>query len=921
MRPLRLTMSAFGPYAGEMSLDLSVLGTQGIYLITGDTGAGKTTIFDAITFALYGEPSGAVREPRMLRSKYANDATPTFVELTFASGGQTYTVRRNPEYLRSKLRGEGVAKEAAGAELHLPGGQVVTKRTDVDAKIREILGIDRNQFLQIAMIAQGDFQKLLTAGSDERRKIFQKIFKTQLYEEFQRKAGIAAGEVENELKSCKTAVEQLFDGVIVEDDSEETNRFEQVREEGSRAEDLLVLVEEMLARDRERKVEKEETFAQTEKALSEVTVRFSNEQNREMLKRRLTKNAQEANLARAKRQVALEHREKLAAEKEKAADWEAKAAAIAAEMPRYTELAVHQENVTTLGKQIREALREDQKLNEAAEANQKFLKEAKEELKTLAGAGEEKTKLQMQEKELKDREEAIKAFQTAYRQLTSMKETLTQMQEMYQKAQKLADDAGAQAMHLRRSYNQAQAGIMAETLTEGMPCPVCGSTTHPVLAKKPADAPTLAQVERAEERAETLRGDAAKRSADAAQARGQFETKRDGVKAEKAKLFGDTTSDLSAVISEELERCQRGRKSVQQRIRACEVHLNRKQQLEEKIPEAEEKLAAETEEKQQRELALMQMRTQKEQAQNAFDVLREKLPYEDAKEAEAKREALLAKVREYQEEVEAAETGLVEAEKSVSALALAANELKEQMAAYPEEDAEALHAEKLRLTREKEELLAEQKEIHTRLVTNEMVIVRVKERLAAMQSLEEKRKWLGVLAETANGRLRGKEKINLETFVQLTYFDRIIRRANTHLMRMSGGKYDLKRKENADKLQGQSGLELNVIDHYNGTERDVKTLSGGESFLASLSLALGLAEEIQASAGGIKLDTMFVDEGFGSLDEETLTQAMQALRSLGEENRLIGIISHVGELRREIERQIVVTKEKTGGSRAKIGVE
>ena len=224
--------------------------------------------------------------------------------------------------------------------------------------------------------------------------------------------------------------------------------------------------------------------------------------------------------------------------------------------------------------------------------------------------------------------------------------------------------------------------------------------------------------------------------------------------------------------------------------------------------------------------------------------------------------------------------------------------------------------QKMLLLQNKKVVLDYQKRIHTRIETNRKIYENVLKKMDEIAVVEEKRKWLNALDDTANGKIRGTERIMLETYVQMTYFDRIVSRANVRFMMMSNGQYELKRKSSADKNVGQSGLELDVIDHYNGTIRSVKTLSGGESFKASLSLALGLSDEIQSSAGGIKIDTMFVDEGFGSLDEESLQQAIKALNALSAGHRLVGIISHVSELKEKIDKQIVITKEKSGGSRA-----
>jgi len=298
--------------------------------------------------------------------------------------------------------------------------------------------------------------------------------------------------------------------------------------------------------------------------------------------------------------------------------------------------------------------------------------------------------------------------------------------------------------------------------------------------------------------------------------------------------------------------------------------------------------------------------------------LAKNLPFESKKQAEAK-------AKELETKITSAQSALAEAEKKYRAAETELSELKGKIAQLllalkerPEVDAEELQAEKERVIREKNEILTKQKEVHLRLETNRRIAQNVMAGASTLVHLEERWSRVKALSNTANGNVSGKEKIMLETYIQTTYFDRIIRHANVRFMVMSGGQYELKRRTTAGNNQSQSGLELDVIDHYNGSERSVKTLSGGEAFKASLSLALGLSDEIRSSANGIRLDTMFVDEGFGSLDEESLQQAMQALVSLADGNRLVGIISHVGELKQRIDKQIVVTKDKTGGSRAKI---
>jgi exonuclease SbcC len=299
--------------------------------------------------------------------------------------------------------------------------------------------------------------------------------------------------------------------------------------------------------------------------------------------------------------------------------------------------------------------------------------------------------------------------------------------------------------------------------------------------------------------------------------------------------------------------------------------------------------------------------------------LRDKLPYESRTAAVAKRDALQREKRMLQAALEKAEQEYSAGKEHLTAVSAYVAQLKKQLEESQSVDLDALTEEKNSLLAQKAERLKHQKSVHNRITTNQACSKNIRKKSAELAALEEKQKWMRALADTANGSVRGKERIMLETYIQTTYFDRIIARANVRLMKMSAGQYDLKRRKTADNMRSQSGLELDVIDHYNGTERSVKTLSGGESFKASLALALGLSDEVQMSTG-IQLDTLFVDEGFGSLDPDSLNQAYNTLAGLTEGNRLVGIISHVAELKERIDKQIVVTKEKCGGSKAKIMV-
>ena len=297
---------------------------------------------------------------------------------------------------------------------------------------------------------------------------------------------------------------------------------------------------------------------------------------------------------------------------------------------------------------------------------------------------------------------------------------------------------------------------------------------------------------------------------------------------------------------------------------------------------------------------------------------RKSLRFESKNKAEDRISTLDTLISQLKEDLKNAEQAFTASDKKAADLKAAIKSLEEQLTEKIELDQEAETRKKTECTAKRQEFENRIKLIHSRLTANETALANIQEKAGDLENLEKRYVWMKALSDTANGKITGKEKIMLETYIQMTFFDRIIARANTRFMIMSGGQYELKRRKEAENNRAQTGLDLDVIDHYNGTERSVKTLSGGESFKASLSLALGLSDEIQSSAGGVKLDSMFVDEGFGSLEEESLDQAMKALAGLAEGNRLVGIISHVSELKNRIDKQIIVTKKQTGGSNAVI---
>ena len=917
MRPLKLTVSAFGPYAKKQVIDFSGLGEQGLYLITGDTGAGKTTIFDAITYALFGAPSGENREVSMLRSKYADDETKTEVELTFCYAGKEYTVRRNPEYLRRKTRGEGMTKQIAGAELQYPDGRIETQTNRVTKQIETILGVNKEQFCQIAMIAQGDFLKLLLAETKERQKIFREIFHTSIYQSFQEKVKSDAGVIGVARETAKASTRQYISGILCEEEHELAPDVARAKEDAMLTADVLELLEKLIADDTAAAERLKAEADETERALEALTAVISKAEERRKAEKRLTETEamlKEQLLQRDVLRAALDEEKAKAPARD---ELQKKIGAIDRELPEYAALEEKRAQLAEIGRQIQKQTAQKEDDQRALSDLQAKRETMKAEYASLENAGEQGAKLKAEQEQLTARQKAARELSDELDFHARLQRKLEAAQRTYRLDAGKAEEAKTTAAAMRRAFNDEQAGVMAEMLVEGEPCPVCGSLAHPSPARKSPAAPTQAQVEQAEKEAETAQKAANESSGLASLAKGRLDTHTQVLERSIAALLSEASietapmlvKNLTGELSDSIER-------IVKELRTEESRLSRKAELNQQLPLLEEKEKAAADSLRAAGERLAALNTQAAEIQKQYEEQAGRLHFADKAAALEQKQGLEQTLAALNGALERAETAYSEADKKAAAGKAAIEQLKELLAGSTPIDFDEKNAEKTALSEKKAAILEKQKNLSHRLSTNRTVQQKLIEKAGELEELDARWMWMRSLSNTANGTISGKERIMLETYIQTTYFDRIVARANTHLMQMSGGKYDLKRRQTAENLKSQSGLELDVIDHYNGSLRSVKTLSGGESFIASLSLALGLSEEIQAAAGGIRLDTMFVDEGFGSLDEETLQQAMRALTSLTQGNRLIGIISHVSELCRRIDRQIVVKKEASGGSSA-----
>ncbi len=919
MRPLTLTLSAFGPYAGETTIPLQDLGSSGIYLITGDTGAGKTTLFDAIAFALYGEASGAHRRAEMFRSQYAQPDTPTFVEMRFLYRGETYQVRRNPAYLRPKTRGSGFTTEQAEATFTYPDGRVVTKTAAVTEAVANLLGLSREQFSQIVMIAQGDFMRLLTAETTDRLKIFRDIFNTQIYEELQEGLRAEASRLKTRWEEARTDIDRALGSLSWDDESREGQNLAALLE-GEKSpplEELRPALEALLAADGEEAARQDRKAHALEKALEEVNEAVGRFSAREKAAKALEEETDcLAALACSEEPLGAAYREALA----EGAARDALLGEILREQEYgalYGELQGLEEAVARLEKDIAQTRETLQAEKDAQKSTEAQIAEIQGSLRGLSTLEADLLRREGEAVRLAEEARQLARLMTDCKALQELQADLIKAQARYEEASERARELRGTYDALERAFLDAQAGILARSLREGEPCLVCGATQHP----NPAALADHAPAEEAVQEAKAAWEKAAQRSGEESRKAGVLGEKRRAAREDVALrsqglpgVKGEGPEALLPLLEAAAARQAEALNEAENALAALKKEADRKKTLEERLPALAEAALSAEERIRKLEEALRQLETEEKNLLAAAGRLRSGLPYETAQLAQKALAEKEARKAALEENLESAKTAWEAWKKSRSESAAAVEALRAQVQDSDPLDGPALLERRQALEGEKKALSAAREAVSLRLLNNRRAFEEISRGEDTLMEAEQAWSQVQTLSDTANGTLGGKQKITLETYVQMAFFDRILAKANVRLMMMTGGRLELKRREEGGN-QRKSGLELDVVDHYNGSQRSARTLSGGESFQASLSLALGLSDEIQARAGGIQMDSLFVDEGFGSLDEGALHQAMNALLQLSQGgNRLVGIISHVTELKERIDRQVVVTKKKTGGS-------
>jgi len=1042
MKPIKLVMSAFGPYANKTELSFEPFSGHGLYLITGDTGAGKTTIFDAIAFALYGEASGSTRTADTLRSDFADAQTPTYVEFTFLHKNKKYKITRNPRHERPKKNSDGYTFKSADASLILPGGDVISGYKETTIRITELLGITYQQFKQIAMIAQGEFLKLLLADSKERGDIFRRVFNTELYQNVQKILKEKEKEARQNCENSKNSILQYFSNISYPTDDNSSDLLAKLNEKNIfDASKICAELEKFIAKDMKKNSEFKNKIAKIEKEIeSYISViaqaQYDNKAINDLKEAKLAQsklisrkdemNENKIIISKAEKAWYMVKPSELTYITEKQTEQKLKHEIESLETEvneQKNEIQILKNNY--LNEQKKESLRSDlaikvdqlknalplyDAVDELIKNKSDFESELNlltEEIKQLSLKKDEtlnqKTvliteleKLEDIELKLSESKQNLNILKKSKAGLNDIEEKLKKLKELqtqysklqneYIKAQELYNETNEKYLTMEAAFLNEQAGILAAGLKDGLPCPVCGSLRHPNKAVRSETAPNENKLKKAKRECEQQNQNMHSASKKAASKEAEIKIETENIYNAAKEYFSDfdincAIEDLTLRINDSAKETEKKINNtnsvIKNLIKKCEFKAECKENLsalEQTFTEIENaktlkekykndtvlKLACITAELNIKQSSLKYPK--REDVLKDIEICNTKLEemrallktaennYRSAEKIYEKNQALLKDkkerligsafksseaLKEYNQKI--LDSGFADEEQYRNALISEKDieTLKELTENYDSElkcmnqdiirlteqtkdknykDIVQIEKNKLCLEKEKEELDNIKQEIIARLGVNKPIAASLKKAVNEMQANEKEYLLISNLSKTANGELAGKQKLAFEQYVQAAYFNQILSEANVRLRMMTNNRFELYRRSEAIDFRSQTGLEIDVMDNFTGRLRSVKSLSGGEAFKASLALALGLSDIIQRNAGGIEIDALFIDEGFGSLDPESLDQAINTLKKLVPGNRLIGIISHVNELKERIEKQIVILKSNAGSS-------
>lgn len=810
-----------------------------------------------------------------------------------------------------------LVEQKADAQLTLPDGSVVTKLKDVNRAVQEIIGLSREQFAQVCMISQGDFRRLLEADTETRKKIFKDIFGTELYSDLQTHLKDEVSALDGQMTEARRSIRQYTEGMVCADNSDFNAQVQKAKTDGLPTAELTELFENLLSEDKTLEAKLDEQVSAAEDAIKALEKQKEAVEAYRQTKENLDKLSDEERDQKKAWETAKAALEAAKTEKDKTQpELTEHLGKLRNQLPSYDEL--DEKNKALQDKE--KLLKIEQQKRDEAEKQKATLAEElsafKDKQAKLKDSDAERIALDHQLQQHTARKGALETLLADFKALHTEQETLTDIQKDYLALADTAEKRLREYDRMQRAFLNAQTGILAGSLQDGTPCPVCGSLEHPHPAELSEQAPTEDHVKHAKSAYDDAQFAVAAASETAAAQKAKVAEKAAALRKRLETLLPDTSEEQAEPAArDELCDCEKQINELNEKIEAAEKNICRKSDLDKQIPEKEDALKAAENDWNNADKQIGVLQTARETLAERIAELKQSLALPDKTSAEQK----ISELQKQSDALEQALTAALEQEKAslnvLTATRAAIEQLQKQLETGADGDPDAL-SDPLREQADRKKALEKQRQIVlTRIEVNGRAHDGIDKKRGELEELEQKYVWMNALAKTAAGNLQGKAKIDLETYVQTTYFDRILARANLRLQKMSGGQYDFKRRRNADNMQSRSGLELDIVDHINATERSVNTLSGGEAFLASL--ALGLSDEVQMSTG-IHLDTLFVDEGFGSLDSEALSKAYQTLAGLTEGNRLVGIISHVAELKERIDRQIVVTKGPDGSSRAEL---
>ena len=933
MRPIELTLSAFGSYRGTEHIDFTQLGETGVFLISGNTGAGKSTIFDAISFALFGEASGALRNGSMLRSEYADATTRTFVKLRFEYAGKEYTVERSLPYERKSGRRKRNEKgelvevttlQPAEATLSSPNEPPTSSGKSVTLRIQEILGINHDQFTKIAMIPQGEFQKLLQADNDSKQEILRKVFRTERFQKIEEDIAKEVAESDVVRKERQTYIRTILVGIKGHEWSDTYAAYRQAldtyTDPGIQLNAMIDLIKALVKEDIKELSDADAAMkvcgkkdASLNKRKSDIKLNNSEKDKRDKTKKELERLKRK--LSELKREKEKNPQRKVEVDSKKV-----NRALYELQLPLYPEYERDVNNLEEAriqlakSKELVKSARQERdtliKEKASLEAEQKQLEGCELEKAKILREGDKLTKTVDNLKELKER-------------LKSSEKALKEYDREKTKLQKLLKQKKETASEYESAHNLflcAQAGYIAEHLQEGEPCPVCGAIHHPSKAVLPAGAPSEEKVKELKSRQEQI----SQKAEEQAQACASKESEFIGKKEETlllidkmAEILGhkeydvlilDGCSSLVTMIAE----AEKGRSDLCKQYQEADNKCSRLEKIAELLPAKSKEI--------DRLSAFIESDTSGEEEaritveDSRLAKLKSTLSFGSEEEAKKAINKLKMEINNLEKNIKDADDNVDDCEGKILEKESILRDLDSRIDDNLESDLAGVEKE----ISDNQKMLKEHEEKKTSskacLLVNEPALEQLEEAKKGYNDLCQELAWKKNLSDTMRGTLSGKEKVELETFVLMSYFDRILYKASLRLFEMSSGQYELVRSETASNLREKTGLGIAVKDHYSGKTRDLPSLSGGESFLASLALALGLSDETQSSAGGIKIDTMFVDEGFGSLSPDVLKLALETLEKLARKGTLIGLISHV-ESMNDRYRGIVVEKTPDEGSR------